>query len=32
MYNYGKAEGIVEGRIAVRRYYEMLNSNHPVNR
>jgi hypothetical protein len=23
-YNWGKADGIVEGRIAVRRYYEQL--------
>ena len=24
MYNWGKAEGIVEGRKAVRKYYESL--------
>lgn len=26
-FNYGKAEGIVEGRKAVRKHYEMLTSN-----
>ena len=25
-FNYGKAEGIVEGRKAVRKYYEQLNN------
>jgi len=26
-FNYGKAEGIVEGRKAVRKHYEMLTAN-----
>ena len=31
-YTEGKRIGTQEGRIAVRRHYEKLNSKHPVNR